>query len=284
MKYASEIYTRPALVTSEALAWRGLRVDHYKLEAMELPPHFHQHHLLLLYEMALPVSGHRKQGSQEQQAVFRVGDVGLYPGGEYGHVSWDGPTNTIHLSIDDQHLENVARQGMDLTHFGLRDNFRFNDGLLSQVGRQLLGAVGTQHALGLLYVESLTNVLCHHLIEHHATYEQRIGNGRRLPGPVLARIDAYLEANMDQPVTLETLAGLANLSVFHFARLFKLTTGTSPYQYVISWKIRQARHLLRADSAPIAEISDALGFATPAHFSTAFKRSMGVSPREFQRR
>jgi AraC family transcriptional regulator len=100
----------------------------------------------------------------------------------------------------------------------------------------------------------------------------------------LARIDSYLEASAEQPITLAALADLANLSVFHFARRFKLTTGRSPYQYVIDWKIRRARQLLRAGELPVAAISDALGFASPAHFSAAFKRAVGQSPREFQRR
>ena len=151
------------------------------------------------------------------------------------------------------------------------------------MGRQLLSAVGAQHELGRLYVESLTTALSYHLIRHYATYERRVvATGARLPSPVLARIDAYLEAHADGPITLETLAGLANLSVFHFARRFKLTTGTSPYQYVLGWKIRRAQHLLRRGSAPVAAIGDALGFATPAHFSVAFKRVVGQSPREYQ--
>ncbi|MEJ7661364.1 MAG: helix-turn-helix transcriptional regulator [Hymenobacter sp.] len=70
--------------------------------------------------------------------------------------------------------------------------------------------------------------------------------------------------------------------MFHFARRFKQTTGTAPYQYVLGWKIRRAQQLLRAGSAPVATIGDALGFATPAHFSAAFKRVVGQSPREYQ--
>lgn len=166
----------------------------------------------------------------------------------------------------------------------MRERFRFEDGLLTQLSRQLVAAAGARHALGLLYVESLASTLSYHLIEHHATYERRIaGASARLPAAVLARIDAYLEASIEQAVTLEKLAGLANLSVFHFARRFKHTTGQSPYQYVLSWKIRRAQLLLRAGHLPMASISDALGFASPAHFSAAFRRAVGQSPRAFQR-
>lgn len=151
-----------------------------------------------------------------------------------------------------------------------------------QLSRQLLAAAGSRHALGLLYIESLTNALCHHLIAHQAP----AAVPRREPqlsGAVLARIDAYLEAYVEAPVTLEALAGLAHLSVFHFARLFKQATGLPPYQYVLRWKIRRARYLLRLGGAPVADVGDALGFASPASFSAAFKRAVGRSPQDFQR-
>ncbi|MEJ7661134.1 MAG: AraC family transcriptional regulator [Hymenobacter sp.] len=147
----------------------------------------------------------------------------------------------------------------------------------------MLAAAGSQHALGLLYVESLTNALCHHLLEHHAVATRYLPTPPRLTRTVLARIDAYLEANAEASVTLEILADLANLSVFHFARLFKQATGMPPYQYVLQWKIRRAKHLLRLGNAPVADISDALGFASPASFSTAFRRAVGQSPQQFQR-
>jgi AraC family transcriptional regulator len=284
MKYDSPLYDRPPLVSSAALAWPGLRVERYQLEAMELPAHFHEHHLLIVHQGNQAVGSRRRSGSREEEDLFHFGDAGLYPGGEYGPLAWNGPADVIHLHMDDQVLENRARQGMDLTHFALHDRFRFEDGMVTQLGRQLLAAAGSEHALGQLYIESLANTLSYHLIEHHATHERRIGGtGARLPAPVLARIDAYLEASAEQAITLEVLAGLANLSVFHFARRFKQTTGQSPYQYVLAWKIRRARQLLRAGELPVANISDALGFASPTHFSAAFKRAVGLSPREFQR-
>lgn len=282
--YNTELYGRPAVETSATHAWSGLRVERYQLDAMALPAHFHQHHLLILHQGNNPVHSQRQNGIQTEEALFSFGDAGLYPAGEYGRSGWDGPTDTIHLYLDAQWLETRIRESVELTHFALRDRFQFKDELLTQLGQQLLLAVGSQHALGHLYAESLINTLSYHLIEHHATFERRItGTSTRLPGPVLDRIDAYLEAFVQESITLEALAGLANLSVFHFARRFKRTTGLSPYQYVMSWKIRRARQLLRTGDMPIAVISDLLGFASPAHFSAAFKRAVGQSPRDFQR-
>ena len=283
MTHSAQSYASPPLLTSAALAWQGVQVEQYRLGPMQMPAHHHQHHLLLLYQTEGPTTIRRQQGSQVEVEQFKTGDLSLLPSGEYGSVVSDATFTTTHLLIDDTHLERVARQGLDLAHFRLRDEFRFEDPFLTQLGRQLLAAAGSRHALGLLYVESLTNALCHQLIEHHAIHEQRVAIGRTLSAAVLDRIDAYLEANTETPITLETLAGLANLSVFHFARLFKAAKGLSPYQYVLNWKISRAQQLLRTGELPLADISDALGFATPASFSVAFKRAVGQSPREFLR-
>ncbi|NML63826.1 helix-turn-helix transcriptional regulator [Hymenobacter sp. RP-2-7] len=279
----AELYGRPAVEASAAPVGPELRLERFQLDAMAVPAHFHAEHLLLLHQGPQPVRSRRQTGSRVEEDLFSYGDGGLYPADEYGPLAWDGPADVLHLHLSPALLEARARQGLDLTHFALRDQFRLEDGLLTQLGRQLLAATGAAHPLGQLYAESLTAALSLHLITHYARYERRIaGGGPRLPAAVLARIDAYLEAAAEQVITLEALADLANLSVFHFARRFKQTTGRAPYQYVLDWKIRRARQLLQAGEQPVAAISDALGFASPAHFAAAFKRAVGQSPRAFR--
>jgi AraC family transcriptional regulator len=276
------LYGRPAAETGPPPAL-GLRVARYQLEATELPAHFHAEHLLLLHQGTQAVRSHRRTGHRVEEDLFRPGDGGLYPAGEYGAVGWDGPADVLHVHLDAQVLAERARHELNLPTFALHDRFRLEDGLLLQLGRQLLAATSANNRLGRLYTESLATALSYHLITHHATHGPApIRPDSRLPMAVLARLDAYIEANAEQPITLAALASLANLSVFHFARRFKLTTGLAPYQYVLDWKIKRARQLLRAGEVPIAAIGDALGFASPAHFSAAFRRAVGQGPRAFQ--
>ena len=284
VKYGSELFAQPPLVSSAAQAWPGLLVQRYQLPAMALPAHYHQQHLLLLHQPPAPVATRRQLGRRVEEAVFQTGDLGLHPGGEYGAVAWSSPQDTTHLYLDQQYLENLAGQRAGRVGFTLRGQFRFADPLLTHLGRQLLGAASTPPALGLGYVEALTQALCMHLLEHYATPElaPRRTPSPQLPPPVLARIDAYLEAHASAPITLAALASLANLSVFHFAYRFKLTLGVPPYQYVLGWRIRRAQALLRAKQLPVAAIGDALGFATPAHFAAAFKRVVGCSLRAYR--
>jgi AraC family transcriptional regulator len=283
MHYVSESFEAPPLVTSAPLTWPGVRVEQYHLGAMVLPAHHHSHHLLLLYQVDTPLVVQRYGGPRVQQEVYQTGDLGLYPGGEYGKVTWTTSSDNTYLMVDNQYLEQLARQGLDLSYFSLQERVKFTDPLLVQLGRQLLTVASGQHPLGPLYAESLIHALCYHLIEYHGTRERRVAPAGKLPAAVLARIEAYLEAQLSAPVTLEALADLANLSVFHFARLFKQTTGVAPYHYVLSRKIQRAQQLLRLGGTSVAHVSEVLGFASPASFSVAFKRATGQGPQAFQR-
>lgn len=283
MKYGSHIYAQPALVSSHEQSWQGIQLEQHQLDAIELPSLYHERHLLVLHKAYKPVTMRQKYGSRQEKAVFIPNDLSFCSQGEYGGMSSDAPTHSIHLSIDSQFLTQLVNPVTNSTPLRLPFKFKFNDPLLVQLSEQLLLNVGNQHALGKLYIESLTNTLCYHLIANYTTHQLSSKEERRLSSPVLALIDAYVEANADQTVTLDALAGLANMSVFHFARLFKRTTGFSPYQYVIDWKIRQARQWLYAGDTPINRISDELGFASAAHFSAVFKRLVGQGPQEFRR-
>lgn len=285
MQFVTDSFYTPPLISSAPLPWQGVRVEQYHLEAGRLAAQQHEHHLLLLYQVAQPHLVRRRDGSHVSETVYQSGDLGLFPGGEYGTaIDWTTPSDNIYLTLEAPYLQQVAGQDVTLTQAVLQKRMKFDDPFLSQLSRQLLASAGSQHALGRLYVESLTTTLCHHLLAHHATIRRSAEGQPRLSGSALARIDAYLEAHAAQPVTLEGLAELANLSVFHFARLFKQTTGMPPYQYVLRWKIERAKHLLRRDSLAVADLSDELGFASPISFAAAFKRLVGCTPQQFQRR
>jgi AraC family transcriptional regulator len=285
MQYVTDSFYAPPLISSAPLPWQGVRVEQYHLEAGRLAAQQHEHHLLLLYQVDQPHLVRRRDGSRVSETVYQTGDLGLFPGGEYGTaIDWTTPSDNIYLTLEAPYLREVAGQDATLTQAVLHKRMKFEDPFLSQLSRQLLASAGSQHALGRLYVESLTATLCHHLLAHHATIRRSSEGQPRLSSAALAHIDAYLEAHAAQAVTLETLASLANLSVFHFTRLFKQATGLPPYQYVLRWKIERAKHLLRLDSAGVADLSDELGFSSPISFSAAFKRQVGCTPHQFQRR
>ncbi len=99
-----------------------------------------------------------------------------------------------------------------------------------------------------------------------------------LPGCRLRRVIEYIQQNLDKGLSLAELAGVVYMSPYHFARLFKQSTGTPPHRFVIRQRIDRARACLATPDFPIAEISRMVGFRTASHFSTVFRRVTGVTP------
>jgi AraC family transcriptional regulator len=75
----------------------------------------------------------------------------------------------------------------------------------------------------------------------------------------------------------------AHLSVYHFARQFKATTGLPPHQYVIARRVEQAKHLLQTRTDPsLAEVAACAGFSDQSQFTHHFKRLVGITPGQFR--
>ena len=104
-------------------------------------------------------------------------------------------------------------------------------------------------------------------------------------GPVDRRIRRAVElmlAQLDQELTLKDMAAASYLSPFHFARLFKKLTGTSPHAYLATLRITAAQKLLAETDLSVTEISIRVGYSSPRHFSKGFRQATGVTPRAFR--
>ena len=103
-----------------------------------------------------------------------------------------------------------------------------------------------------------------------------------LPACRLKRVTEYIQDNLDKGLTLEELAAVVYMSPYHFARLFKGSTGVPPHRFVVRQRIARARACLERRELSIAQISRLVGFRTPSHFTTVFRRLAGVTPRRYR--
>jgi AraC-like DNA-binding protein len=100
----------------------------------------------------------------------------------------------------------------------------------------------------------------------------------------LRRVIEFIEANLEQPLTLDLLAHIAGLSPFHFSRVFRKATGSSPYRYVCERRLLKAQRMLMAPEWAVHDIATACGFPRHANFSAAFARARGMSPSAYRAR
>jgi AraC family transcriptional regulator len=103
-------------------------------------------------------------------------------------------------------------------------------------------------------------------------------NGHTLPGSRLRRVAQYIQQNLDKDLSLAELAAVAYMSPYHFARLFKDSTGVPPHRFVVRQRIARARGVLASPELSIAQVSRMVGFRTPSHFTTVFRRVLGITP------
>ncbi len=99
----------------------------------------------------------------------------------------------------------------------------------------------------------------------------------------IRRAVELMHAQLDRELSLKEIAAASFLSPFHFARLFKKLTGTSPHAYLATLRNKRAQLLLADTDYSITEISSRVGYATASHFTKAFRQSTGVTPRAFRK-
>jgi AraC-like DNA-binding protein len=100
------------------------------------------------------------------------------------------------------------------------------------------------------------------------------------------QMSAAISSMHDDPAhhwTLQELAERAGMSRSTFALKFKETVGKSPMDYLTRWRMLLAGDRLTTSSDPISVIALSLGYESESAFSTAFKRTMGCSPRQYSR-
>jgi ribose 5-phosphate isomerase B len=104
-----------------------------------------------------------------------------------------------------------------------------------------------------------------------------------IPPRRLACVVEYVRNNLDKPLAVSALSRIAEMSQSHFSKLFKLSTGLAPHQFVLQERINRSKELLRRDNARIVEVALGVGFENQAHFTTVFGNLVGMTPRQFQR-
>ena len=99
---------------------------------------------------------------------------------------------------------------------------------------------------------------------------------------VRRRLADFIEAQLDQPITLGMLAQLACLSEFHLARMFRVSFGMPPSAWIAQRRIERACVLLKTTALPLQQVADACGYADLSHFGHRFRAAMGAAPGRYR--
>jgi AraC-like DNA-binding protein/mannose-6-phosphate isomerase-like protein (cupin superfamily) len=117
-------------------------------------------------------------------------------------------------------------------------------------------------------------ILSHFIHQYHQTMPTKNN---------LDRIIHYINDHYNESLTVERMAQVMDLSTGYFQRLFKKNMKVSPYDYLLSVRIKQACWWLRQSSEKLGVISQHVGFNDPLYFSKCFKRITGKSPSGYRK-
>jgi AraC family transcriptional regulator len=156
------------------------------------------------------------------------------------------------------------------------------EGLLGEFASEL----ATEKPGRAIVMRALVEQLLVHILRSYST--PRLSEELELSrvGLVDRRIRRSVElmhTQLDQDLTLKALAAASYLSPFHFARLFKKLTGTSPHNYLAGIRATKAQLLLAETDLSVTEIGARVGYLSGSHFTKAFRLATGATPREFRK-
>ncbi|GHG17555.1 GlxA family transcriptional regulator [Streptomyces zaomyceticus] len=128
---------------------------------------------------------------------------------------------------------------------------------------------------------------------HLVVFLRRPGNQAQFSAQLAAQtarreplrdLQQWITEHPEGDLSVETLAARARLSPRHFARAFRVETGTTPGRYVDRVRLEHARRLLEETSRGVEEVARAAGYGTSETMRRAFTKALGTAPADYRRR
>lgn len=141
----------------------------------------------------------------------------------------------------------------------------------------MLNLIGQQHGRDLMAAIS-EMFTCERVRGEHERQRIPLRHVLGTSQPKLLEIVALMQANIEEPLELEDLAGIAGISRRQLERIFLKHLNCSPSRYYLTIRIERARQLLRQTSMMIVEVATACGFVSTPHFSKCYRAFFGVPP------
>jgi AraC family transcriptional regulator len=281
--HSSQIKPYLMTLSSSEMAWNGIVVEHNVDLATDTHEVISPAHLLAIHRGHSATLEWTIDGCTNRR-LFTPGDININPFGNCVLPKWEERAEFILLALEPQILSRVGEESVRGGQVELLVNFGVRDPLIEQIALTLMSEVEQGELTNRLYAESLTNALAFHLVKNYSASLSNIPvySGGLAPRQLQRAID-YINAHLDQAISLTEIADAVGVSSHHFARAFKQSTGIAPHKYLTHCRIEHAKNLLASTDLPLAEIAYRLGFSSQGHFTTVFRQLSGVTPKSYKK-
>lgn len=191
---------------------------------------------------------------------------------------WRSSTSALAVQLSDAVIEQAAEAAM-LANEAMPTDRAVQDKRLSSLLFALERERMHGYPAGRLFVDGIEQALAAVLVQYNGIARQapQMYKGGLAPYR-MKRVTEFIQAHIEEDISLSELAHDVGLSPSHFCSLFRKTSGTTPHQFVLHCRIQHAKALLSNSNHSILDVALASGFRTHQHFSRIFRRQVGMPP------
>lgn len=214
------------------------------------------------------------------------GTLCLMPQGQDSEWHINGDIDFVHLYFTDQLLRHYASTTLqvDVRFVELKNLLYQQDNELKRLFIEYVKLADERVLCSPMFAEQAMHKVLHHLLTQHnglVLREHKIQGGLSARDMRLTR--DLIAQNLDQKLTIEMLSKEVNLSPFHFARMFKMSFGESPANFITRRRVAMVKSLL-GTVIPLAAISADAGFSQQSHMTQSFRKLIGLTPAVYRER
>src|SRR3954471_5353106 len=159
-----------------------------------------------------------------------------------------------------------------------------DDAIVRHIGASLQEGLRRPDETNQLFVDHMMLALTAHVAQAYGGLRPRAEPGRGGLAPwQVKRACEKLDSDLGGKLSLEQIAAEFGLSVSHFSRAFRVSTGLPPHQWLLRQRVKTAQQLMTVRGLPLSEIAISAGFANQSHFTRVFSAVVGVSPAAWRR-
>ncbi|MTW11720.1 helix-turn-helix domain-containing protein [Pseudoduganella eburnea] len=231
-------------------------------------------HVLCLH-LGAPVPVSYRAGRYERQGTRLHGQFCVVPAGSSTRWTLTAPATSLLLRLNPSLMNDTAehmRLGPELA-----PAIHIRDPQIERIGWMMQAEELDNHPGGRIFADSLASALAARLLALQTLASRRPAAApvRALPAWQLRAVEDYIEANLDQDLTLAELAAVAGFSVSHFKELFRQAAGMPVHRFVMARRVERARQLFLEGKLTNTEIALEAGFAHPSHMARCVRQLSG---------